>query len=141
MTTNSTQVMSENVSHSLFHIDTSPKYIKKICFTNVLYLHVILLSLSSFNSNPFFNHTLSFSIIPLRLLFSSFCVRLSIYLSIYLSLSLCLCVCVSLSLSVSSFHLRSRINFLCYPFHFLSLSFVLSFSPCAIEIKKAVRHR
>ena len=122
MTTGSTQVMSKNISHSLFHINTTPKYIKKISFTIVLYLHIVLLFLSSFNSNPFFNHILPFSVIPLPLLFSSFCVQISLSLC----LSVYVCVCVSLSLSLSSFLLRSHTLtfFIVIPFIFyLSLSF------------------
>ena len=124
ITTGSTQVMSENISHSLFYINSS--HIEK-SFTIVLYLHIYSLYLLLILP-PFF--LTLFSIIPLALLFSPFCVQISLSISPPPPPPPPL---LSLSLSLTSFPLCSyALTFFlyCFPFHFLSLSFVLTFSPC-----------
>ena len=139
MTTGSTQVMSENVSHSLFHIDTSPKYIykKKVLLlfysSTLFYSLYLLLILTPFLIIPSFLTLFCInSIIPHPFYFLLFiCESLSLSISPSLSLSVCV------SLSFSSFLLCSHaLTFFlyCYLFHFLPLSFVLSFSPCTISL-------
>ena len=111
---------------SILHLNT---YRKKFYYC---FIPPHLLSLSSFNSTPFFSHSFLYNSSSPSI-FSFLCANLSLFIYLLISLSISPPPPPPPSLSLTNFLLRSyALTFFlyCFPFHFLSLSFVLPFSPC-----------